>query len=78
MIAVFTKCDQFRRDIRIKLEDQHRDPSLLDAEVENVFIEHYLAAIAGSPPFIRLESEALDDHRGICSTKFISCRDAQT
>jgi hypothetical protein len=69
MVAVFTKYDQFRRNIRIKLEDQHRDPSLLDAEVENVFIEHYLAAIAGSPPFIRLESEDFDDHRDMYPTK---------
>jgi hypothetical protein len=69
MVAVFTKYDQFRRNIRIKLEDQHRDPSLLDAEVENVFIEHYLAAIAGSPPFVRLESEDFDDHRDMYPTK---------
>jgi hypothetical protein len=34
VIAVFTKHDQFRRNLKIKLEDQHRDPALLDAEVE--------------------------------------------
>jgi len=57
VIAVFTKYDQFRRNIGIKLEDQHRDPSLLDAEVENVFNEHYMAGLTGppSPPFVRLE-----------------------
>jgi hypothetical protein len=69
VIAVFTKYDQFKRDIGIKLEDEDRDPSLLGAEVEKVFNEHYLAGLTGPPPFIRLESEALDDHRGICSTK---------
>jgi hypothetical protein len=69
MVAVFTKYDQFRRDIGIKLEDQDRDPSLLGAEVEKVFNEHYLASLTGPPLFIRLESEALDDHRGIYSTK---------
>jgi hypothetical protein len=60
VIAVFTKYDQFRRDVRIRLEDQHRDPSLLDAEVESVFDEHYLAGLTGPPPFIRLESEEFD------------------
>jgi hypothetical protein len=69
VIAVFTKYDQFRRDIRIKLEDQHRDPSILDAEVESVFEEHYLADLTGPTPFICLESEDFDDHRDMYSTK---------
>jgi hypothetical protein len=63
VIAVFTKYDQFRRDVMFKLEDQRRDPSLLDAEAENVFNEHYLASLTGPPPFILLESEDFDDHR---------------
>jgi hypothetical protein len=42
VIAVFTKYDQFRCNIKIKLEDQHRDLSLLDAKVESTFNEHYL------------------------------------
>jgi hypothetical protein len=62
VIAVFTKYDQFRRNIGIKLEDQRRDPASLDAEVENVFNEHYLAILTGPPPFIHLESEDFDDH----------------
>jgi hypothetical protein len=65
VIAVFTKYDQFRRNIMIKLEDRHRDPALLDAEVESVFNEHYLGIITGPPPFIRLESEDVDGHRGM-------------
>jgi hypothetical protein len=69
VIAVFTKYDQFRRDIRIKLEDQHRDPSLLDTEVENVFNEHYVAGLTGPPPFIRLESEDFNDHRDMYPTE---------
>jgi hypothetical protein len=69
VIAVFTKYDQFRRDIKIKLEDLHRDPSLLDAEIENVFNEHYLAWLTGPPPFICLESRDADDHRDTYSTK---------
>ena len=55
MIAVFTKYDQFRLNIRFKLEDQGRNPALspalLDAEVESVFNEHYLANLRGPPPF---------------------------
>jgi hypothetical protein len=69
VIAVFTKYDQFRRNIGIKLEDQHRDSSLLDVEVESAFHEHYLAGLKGPPPFIRLESEDSDDHRDMYCTK---------
>jgi hypothetical protein len=57
VIAVFTKYDQFRRDIKLKLEDQHRDPVLLNDEMEIVFVEHFLANLKGSPLFVRLESE---------------------
>ena len=69
MIAVFTKYDQFRRDIRIQIQDQHRDPSILDAEVERVFNKHYLAGLTGPSPLIRLESEDFDDHRDMYYTK---------
>jgi hypothetical protein len=60
VIAVFTKFDQFRRDTRIKLEDQGRDPdhpAILNAEMERVFKEEFLANVRGLPPFVRLESE---------------------
>jgi hypothetical protein len=59
VIAVFTKFDQLKRDIRIKSEDQHRHGSraLLNTEVERIFNEHYLANLRGPPPFVRLESE---------------------
>ena len=59
MIAVFTKYDQFKRDIMIKLEDQGRDPALLNNEVERIFGEYYLANLGGSPPFVCLESESV-------------------
>jgi len=56
VIAVFTKYDQFRREIRMKLEDQHRDSwTNLDAEIESIFNQHFLASLMGPPPFIRLE-----------------------
>ena len=61
VIAVFTKFDQFKRDMKMKLEDEGRDPEMdLNAEVENVFNEHYLASLNGPPPFIRLESKDHD------------------
>ena len=63
VIAVFTKYDQFKRNIKMKLEDEHRDPEIdLDAEAENIFNQHYLASLNGPPPFIRLESE---DHGAV-------------
>jgi hypothetical protein len=57
VIAVFTKYDQFRRNVKMKLEDQGRDPAPFDADVERIFNKYYLANLRGSPPFVRLESE---------------------
>ena len=59
VIAVFTKFDQFKRDICMKLIDATRGPKThLDREVERVFNQNYLAGLGGSsPPFVRLESE---------------------
>ena len=56
VIAVFTKYDQLRRNIKKKLQDENRDEDL-DAEVKTVFDQHYLASLGGHPPFVRLESE---------------------
>jgi hypothetical protein len=61
VIAVFTKYDQFKREINFKLEDQGLDtdthPALLNAEMERIFNKEYLARLAGSPPVVRLEGE---------------------
>jgi hypothetical protein len=58
VIALFTKYDQFKRDIKMKLEDQHNYPEMeVDDEVKRVFEQHYLANLSGSPPWICLESE---------------------
>jgi hypothetical protein len=57
VIAVFTKYDQFRREIRMKLEDQHADSAPVDDDVENIFNEHFLGNLKGSLPFVRLESK---------------------
>jgi hypothetical protein len=65
VIAVFTKFDQFRRNIRMKLEDEGHDQGMdLDAEVKNIFNQRYLASLNGPPPFICLESE---DHNVVNS-----------
>ena len=59
MIAVFTKYDQYRRNIKMALEDEgiDTDTARLNAEMERVFKEQFLAHLRGSPPFVRLESE---------------------
>ena len=77
VMAVFTKFDQFKRDIKMRLEDEGRNPARdLDAEVERVFERHYLAGLAGKPPFIRLESEDFI-HNQVASFLFLSSRNAQ-
>jgi hypothetical protein len=58
VIAVFTKYDQFKRDVMMKLEDQDRDPTLLNDEIERIFGEYYLANLT-SPPFVRLEGKGI-------------------
>jgi hypothetical protein len=61
VIAVFTKYDQFRRETIFRLEDQGVDtstnPARLDAEIEKIFNEQYLAKLTGSAPVVHLESE---------------------
>jgi hypothetical protein len=61
VIAVFTKYDQFRREMIFRLEDEgldiSTDPALLNAKVERIFNEHYLAKLIGSAPVVCLESE---------------------
>jgi len=62
VIAVFTKYDQLRRETSFRLEDQgleSTDAALLNAEVEKIFKDQYLAKLTGSPPAVRLESENL-------------------
>lgn len=59
MIAVFTKFDQFEREVKFKLEDQRRDLALLSDEVESIFAHHYLASLRGPPPFVCLKGEGI-------------------
>ena len=58
VIALFTKYDQFKRNIKIKLKDEpDHSESDIDVEVKRVFEQHYLASLSGHPPFMHLESE---------------------
>ena len=58
VIAVFTKYDQFKRDIKLEYEYDHPEAVTdIDAEVKRVFEQQYLAKLSGPPPFIHLESE---------------------
>ena len=61
MIAVFTKYDQFRRDVKMKLAYRSgRNPSVGDVndEAAKIFQEQYLDVIKGSSPrYVRLESK---------------------
>ena len=57
MVAVFTKYDRFKRNIKMKLEDEGRDSIDFQAEADRVFRRYYLGALSGHPPFVRLESE---------------------
>jgi len=62
VVAVFTKYDQFKRNVRMKLTEEGRDPETqLNTEVESVFNEHYLGGLSGHPTFVRLESEDFVD-----------------
>jgi hypothetical protein len=60
VIAVFTKRDQFKREVKMKLEDQHGgevDQALVDREMEGIFEQYYLANLGEAPRFVCLESE---------------------
>jgi len=58
VVAVFTKFDQFRLDIQMRLEDEDRDSAeQLGDEVEKRFRDDYFSKLRGSPLYIRLESE---------------------
>ena len=58
VIAVFTKFDQFKRNIKMQLEDEGRDiETHFETEVESVFDRYYLGGLSEPPPFVRLESE---------------------
>jgi hypothetical protein len=61
VIAVFTKYDQFRREVMMKMEDKGHDLAMLDDEIEAIFNQHHLGNLRGCPPFVRLEREDFDN-----------------
>jgi hypothetical protein len=60
MIAVFTKYDQFRRDVRMNLEDKGKligdTSATVASEVEKVFHDEFLGKLQGAPKHICMES----------------------
>ena len=77
MIAVFTKYEQFKFNIRMKLEDEGRPDgeNEVSREAEKVFHEHYRRDHGEMPHFVRLESESFKGSPAFtCSCSF--CRDA--
>ena len=65
VIAVFTKYEQFRREVVMKLEDSQQGgevgQALLDAKMEEIFNKHYRANLSESVLCVRLESEEFVD-----------------
>ena len=60
VIAVFTKYDQFKRDVKMELVSNSPNASSEDVmnEAEKIFQEHYLGVLKGnSPRNVRLESK---------------------
>ncbi len=61
---MFTKYDQFLRNVEIDLEDQHdEDPSVdvskeaIEKAANEIFEEHYLGPIGEGVPWVRLRGE---------------------
>ena len=66
MIALFTKFDQFKRNIRMKLEDEDNySETHANDETERVFKEHYLGSLSANSLFIRLESKDFVTNKSI-------------
>ena len=55
VLALFTKYDQFKRNVQIKFLD-HPETNI-DDEVKRGFEQLYLASLSGPPPYLCLESE---------------------
>jgi hypothetical protein len=77
VIAVFTKRDQFRREVVMKLEDKlgsKVDRALIDREMEEIFNKHFLAKLGKAPRFVCLESEYFTNQLAYITLRFVSCR----
>jgi len=58
IIAVFTKYDQFKLNVEMKLQDEGEDslPEVIEEKVKELFQAEYLGMISGQPRYITLES----------------------
>jgi hypothetical protein len=80
VIAVFTKRDQFKREVKMKLEDQHDgevDEALIDREMEEIFNKYYLANLGEAPRFVCLESEDFTNQLACITLILFSTRNGQ-
>jgi hypothetical protein len=57
VIAVFTKYDQFKIDVEMRLEDWGDPPDRLNTEMEKIFRQQYLSYLREKTPWVRLERE---------------------
>ncbi|KAH9030086.1 hypothetical protein EDB84DRAFT_1562654 [Lactarius hengduanensis] len=55
VIAVFTKYDQFRRNVKIDVEDYGNPDDKVSEVEEKIFQEHYLHPLGDGVRFVRLE-----------------------
>ena len=56
VIAVFTKHDQFLRNVKMYLEDYGNPGDNVSDAAERLFKEHYLSHLGAGARFVRLES----------------------
>jgi hypothetical protein len=80
VIAVFTKRDQFKREVKMKLEDQHGgevDEEVVDREMEEIFNKYYMANLGEAPRFVCLESEDFTNQLSCITLIFFPTRNGQ-
>ncbi|KAH9171506.1 hypothetical protein EDB89DRAFT_2096926 [Lactarius sanguifluus] len=63
VIAVFTKYDQFRRNVRIDMEDYGNPNDRVSEVAEKLFQEHYLHPLGDGVGFVRLEQMHIQNRR---------------
>ena len=56
VIGVFTKHDQFLRNVKMYVEDYGNPDDNISAAAERIFKEHYLLHLGAGARFVRLES----------------------
>ncbi len=68
VIAVFTKYDQFLRNVAIDLEDRnYEDPSIdvskeaKEKEAKEIFDKHFLGPLGEGVPWVRLQGRSESD-----------------